>query len=255
MTYLVERLAELRRYLDHLVELRFRSVTAARLDSDLSLRNDVLFSLLMAVQLLIDVAGELSARRGLAFHDYTEAVRNLRQVGGFAGELVERLARLPGFRNVLMHEYVRLDYDRVLAALADLEPPAGWDAEQGPARGTALPPACGLRLRRARQRGPRSRPPGPGERDAALRHLPAVGSVHRTVKAFRSRASRSLSAPTTDPARASSCGVPSRRAGRKTCSTIRATRGPTPTDAGRKDVTPWTAAGAWWVGPGRNGTR
>lgn len=43
MTYLVERLAELRRYLDHLVELRFRGVTAARLDSDLSLRNDVLF--------------------------------------------------------------------------------------------------------------------------------------------------------------------------------------------------------------------
>ena len=57
MTYLVERLAELRRHLDH-----------------------------------------------------------LREVG------VAELARLPGFRNVLIHEYVALDLDRVVDALGRLEP-------------------------------------------------------------------------------------------------------------------------------------
>jgi uncharacterized protein YutE (UPF0331/DUF86 family) len=39
--------------------------------------------------------------------------------------LVERLAeleRLPGFRNVLAHEYVALDMDRVVDALDRLEP-------------------------------------------------------------------------------------------------------------------------------------
>ena len=36
--------------------------------------------------------------------------------------LVERLARLPGFRNVLIHEYATLDFDLALGALRDLEP-------------------------------------------------------------------------------------------------------------------------------------
>jgi general L-amino acid transport system substrate-binding protein len=44
---------------------------------DLSLHNDVLFSLLTVCQLVIDVAGERSTRRGKRFQDYTEAVRNL----------------------------------------------------------------------------------------------------------------------------------------------------------------------------------
>jgi hypothetical protein len=77
MTYLVERLAELRRHLDHLAALRPRVPDAQALARDLSLHNDVLFSLLSVCQLVIDIAGELSARRGDRFEDYTEAVRNL----------------------------------------------------------------------------------------------------------------------------------------------------------------------------------
>ena len=62
MTYLVERLAELRRHLDHLRDLRPRVVNRHALERDLSLHNDVLFSLLTICQLVIDIAGDLSAR-------------------------------------------------------------------------------------------------------------------------------------------------------------------------------------------------
>lgn len=48
MTYLVERLAELRRHLDHLRALRPRVTGPEVLDRDLSLHNDVLFSLVDA---------------------------------------------------------------------------------------------------------------------------------------------------------------------------------------------------------------
>lgn len=122
MTYLVERLAELRRYLDHLRELQPMVASRQDLERDLSLHNDVLFSLLMVAQLVIDVAGELSARRGDRFEDYTEAVRNLARDARFPGALVTELERLPGFRNVLIHEYVALDLDRVVEALGRLEP-------------------------------------------------------------------------------------------------------------------------------------
>lgn len=122
MTFLVERLAELRRHLDHLEALRPRVTSPDVLAADLSLHNDVLFSLLTVAQTVIDIAGELSAREGHRFEDYTGAVRNLSRVEGFDTEMVEALTRLPGFRNILIHEYVELDYDIVVEAMDRLEP-------------------------------------------------------------------------------------------------------------------------------------
>jgi uncharacterized protein YutE (UPF0331/DUF86 family) len=122
MTYLVERLAELRRHLDHLRAIRPRVIGPESLERDLTLHNDVLFSLLTICQLVIDVASELSARRGDRFEDYTEAVRNLAKDPRFPAEVVDKLERLPGFRNVLVHDYVSLEMRRVMDALDDLEP-------------------------------------------------------------------------------------------------------------------------------------
>ncbi len=121
MTYLVERLAELRRHLDHLRTLRPRVTGREALERDLSLHNDVLFSLLTLCQLVIDIAGELAARRGERFEDYTEAIRKLGRDVRFPEDLVRDLERLPGFRNVLVHEYVALDMNRVVEALDQLE--------------------------------------------------------------------------------------------------------------------------------------
>jgi len=122
MTWLVERLAELRRHLDHLRALRPRVPGREALEQDLSLHNDVLFSLFTICQLVIDIAGELSARRGERFEDYAGAIRNLVRDERFPADLVQRLERLPGFRNVLVHEYVALDLERAVAALNELEP-------------------------------------------------------------------------------------------------------------------------------------
>lgn len=118
---LVERLAELRLHLDHLREIRPRVQEASDLRADLSLRNDVLHSLLIVCQAVIDAAGELSARAGLPFQDYTEGVRNLERLE-FDADVVRELESLPGFRNVLVHEYVNLDLERVMEALDGLAP-------------------------------------------------------------------------------------------------------------------------------------
>jgi uncharacterized protein YutE (UPF0331/DUF86 family) len=97
MTYLVERLAELRRHVDHLRELRARVPDRCALERDLSLHNDVLFSLLMRSQLVIDIAGELAARRGDRFEDYTEAVQQLARDPAFPADLVADLEPIPAF--------------------------------------------------------------------------------------------------------------------------------------------------------------
>jgi uncharacterized protein YutE (UPF0331/DUF86 family) len=121
VTYLVERLAELRRHLDHLRMLRPRA-SAPALSADLSLHNDVLFSLLMVCQLVIDLAGELSARRGLPFEDYRQAIRNLGAMSLVSPETLAALERLPGFRDVLVHGYVALDLERAVEAMDQLAP-------------------------------------------------------------------------------------------------------------------------------------
>lgn len=120
--FLSERLVELRRHLDHLRELRPRVHSANALEQDLSLHNDVLFSLLTVCQLVIDVAGDLSARRGERFEDYTHAIRNLGRDPAFPPELVRALEPMAGFRNVLLHEYVALDLRRAVEALDRLGP-------------------------------------------------------------------------------------------------------------------------------------
>ncbi len=122
MTFIVERLAELGRHLAHLRDIKPRVPDRTALERDLTVHNDVMFSLLMVAQLVIDIAGELSARRGDRFEDYTEAVRNLARDGRFPADLVHALERIPGFRNILIHEYVALDLDRVVEALEQLEP-------------------------------------------------------------------------------------------------------------------------------------
>ena len=108
--------------MDHLREIGPRVTNRVAIERDLSLHNDVMFSLLMVAQLVVDLAGELSARRGDRFEDYTEAIRNLARDPRFPADLVLELERVPGFRNVVIHEYVALDLDRVVDALRRLDP-------------------------------------------------------------------------------------------------------------------------------------
>jgi uncharacterized protein YutE (UPF0331/DUF86 family) len=122
MSPIVDRLSELVRHLQHLRELRPRVTDPKDLSEDLTLHNDVLYSLLTVCQAVIDIASELSANRKLRFDDYPQVVRNLTAFPEFSPSLVRELEQLPAFRNVLVHEYVALDFSRVVKALNQLEP-------------------------------------------------------------------------------------------------------------------------------------
>ena len=50
------------------------------------------------------------------------AVRSLANEPRFPADLVRQLERLPGFRNILVHDYVALDMQRVVEAMEQLEP-------------------------------------------------------------------------------------------------------------------------------------
>lgn len=122
MTFITDRLGHLRRQLDHLQRIRPRVRSAADLEADVGLHNEVMFALFVICQQIIDIAAELSARHGQSTDSYRTAIRNLARDPRFPPDLVAELERLPGFRNVLVHEYLELDLARAVEALDRLEP-------------------------------------------------------------------------------------------------------------------------------------
>ena len=67
--FLQQRLEDLRGLLDHLYQLQPRAESGHDLEADLSLYNDVRYTLLTVAQLVIDIAAELSVRHRLPFSD------------------------------------------------------------------------------------------------------------------------------------------------------------------------------------------
>ena len=121
MTYLTDRLNDLRRHLEHLAELRPRARSAEALRRDLSLDNDVRYSLLIVCQRTIDVAAELSSRRRLRFGDYSEAVRNLAIYEEFPDALIRQIEPLAELRNALVHGNGPVEPARVVEALGRMD--------------------------------------------------------------------------------------------------------------------------------------
>jgi hypothetical protein len=122
MSRVVDCLADLRRHLDHLRELRPRVTGEESLRLDLSLENNVLFSLITICQRVIGIAGELSARRGLRFEDYGKAIGNLSAYPECSAPMIKHLKELPELRSELIYNYLDRDYDRILGALNYLDP-------------------------------------------------------------------------------------------------------------------------------------
>jgi hypothetical protein len=111
-----KRLDLLSRYLEHIRGLRPRATVEA-LRGELTLANDVLFSLLRVCQTVVDTACELSARHELPFEDYVEAVRNLAIYPGLPPEMVFALEALPAIRSALLGESKPLELERYIETL------------------------------------------------------------------------------------------------------------------------------------------
>ncbi|MGH9138239.1 MAG: type VII toxin-antitoxin system HepT family RNase toxin [Acidimicrobiales bacterium] len=105
LAYLHARAAEdrgpLRRDVERLSGLRYRFITA--------------------IEGIVNVAHHLGASEGWGPPvDNGDAVRALGRHGVLERQLADRLVRAVGFRNLLVHRYVEIDDDRVVAFLDEL---------------------------------------------------------------------------------------------------------------------------------------
>ena len=73
----------------------------------------------LGAEIVLDVGNHvLSAHFGVSAQDHEDVIVQLERCGVISRALRERLKGLGGFRNILVHDYLRLDPDRVAAHLA-----------------------------------------------------------------------------------------------------------------------------------------
>ncbi len=78
--------------------------------------------LVVAAQAVADIAAHIVVSEGFgAPDDYRSAVVTLGSRGILEQALAERLARAVGLRNVLVHMYVRVDPERVVRAIENID--------------------------------------------------------------------------------------------------------------------------------------
>jgi uncharacterized protein YutE (UPF0331/DUF86 family) len=117
------RLDELSERLARLQPLK----TKARIefDQDRYLRDIVERNLEMAAQCCIDISHRIISLEGARKPvDYYDAILSMGELGVLPDEFARHLAPLAGFQNILVHEYLSVDWDevyRMLHCLEDLE--------------------------------------------------------------------------------------------------------------------------------------
>jgi uncharacterized protein YutE (UPF0331/DUF86 family) len=105
----------------HVGRLRAKlPLDADTLDADESLRNDVCFDTLQAIQACIDLAVHACAHDALGVPDApATAFALLARHGVIDAALARRLARASGLRNLVVHQYADLDSTRLAQGITE----------------------------------------------------------------------------------------------------------------------------------------
>jgi uncharacterized protein YutE (UPF0331/DUF86 family) len=113
-------LDELSERLGRLEPLKAR--TRAEFATDPYLRDIVERNLEVAAQICIDISHRIIAlERAQKPGDYHQAILRMADLGVLPGDFARQLASIAGFRNVLVHEYVDVDWDEVYENLQSLD--------------------------------------------------------------------------------------------------------------------------------------
>ena len=114
------RLDELSERLSRLEPLK--SKARAEFAQDAYLRDIVERNLEIAAQCCLDIANRVVSMEGAQKPaDYQESILRLGELGVLSVDFARRLAPVAGFRNILVHEYLTVDWDKVYGNLQRLD--------------------------------------------------------------------------------------------------------------------------------------
>jgi uncharacterized protein YutE (UPF0331/DUF86 family) len=109
---IIQHLEQLRVYLDRLAELQ--QYSRETLLNDWRAQALVERHLQLAIEVVISVSEQVIASLSLPTPESSRAaLSTLAQAGAIANDLATELQQAVGFRNIIVHQYMRIDYDLV----------------------------------------------------------------------------------------------------------------------------------------------
>ena len=104
----LRKVADLERYVDQVSE--YRDITVEQYQGDWRTQRIVERTLQMAIEVCVDLANHVIADRGLRVPaTYAEAFEVLGEAGILSAAQQEAMVRIAKFRNVIVHDYARVD--------------------------------------------------------------------------------------------------------------------------------------------------
>ena len=115
---IIAKASSVRRHLKRVAEKRGQDVEKFLKDFDC--QDIVSFNLQLAIQNCIDIAAHIISEEGIGMPgSFTEMFYLLEENGYLSGELTEKMVRAVGFRNLLVHEYGKIDLKQVYQIASD----------------------------------------------------------------------------------------------------------------------------------------
>ena len=115
---ILRKLADLDQYLTQVSE--YKDITAEQYRRDWKTQRIVERTLQMAIEMCLDIANHVIADRGLRVPaTYAEAFEVLSDAGLLDPPQRDAMIRMSGFRNVIVHEYARIDPTLVVRILRE----------------------------------------------------------------------------------------------------------------------------------------
>jgi uncharacterized protein YutE (UPF0331/DUF86 family) len=112
------RLEKLRNYLKTLKVIR--KFDSATFKKDVFIHATAERYLHLSIECLLDIGGHIIADRGFRKPDtYAEIFEILAEEGVISSSLLKEFEGMAAFRNILVHDYFRLDLDRVYGIIQD----------------------------------------------------------------------------------------------------------------------------------------
>ena len=109
------KLQELHRCLSQLK--KHQGVTATELEKDLEKAWVVQHGLQLSIQVVLDIGGHILAAEGVTVQEYEDVFLELARLEVIPEEYAHEIKGMAGFRNLLVHEYAKVDMNRVAEIL------------------------------------------------------------------------------------------------------------------------------------------
>ena len=118
---ILAKASSIRKHLKRVLEKRNTDLPAFM--SDIDRQESVLFNIQMAVQNCIDIAAHIISEEGFGVPGSTNEMFYMLEENGYINTvLAEKMVKAAGFRNLIVHEYGRIELEKVFTiAQKDIE--------------------------------------------------------------------------------------------------------------------------------------